>query len=510
MVVSDPLLELARAANGGDSDAMCRLLAAVSPAVQRVARTIMGVCDAEALDATQESLLAFASALDQFRGESGVLHFACRIALHVSVSARRRVASADTALVAFRGEATGSAGGPRASDDELAARQRRDTVRALLDSLPEAQAAGQDGVAAAHGEGSGHDGPSEGCGMRRVDLHPEELLDAEREAREPTAHDRARLDEHLAACEACTFERAAVKDFAAALGREEAGDRAAADQALAGAIERLHLRARPGRGVEGRATAGRMSRGLLVAAVIAAASVAGAAGTWFAVALIRSSESAEPPAPAAKPAGPATAPAAPAAVPPAPTSPEPRGRSPRHARAPLPPDVSAPPPVVPGLPPVVAPDPPPAVPANPAAMHPPRRPPSPPEPAVSLGDTAPTLFTRANAARRVGDFEAAVEAYEELARRYPGSREEVLSRATFGTLALNVLGAPQRALGLFDAYLATAPDGTLAEEALVGRAEALDDLGRDAEERAAWEELLARFPDSSHGDRARARLEVLR
>jgi RNA polymerase sigma-70 factor (ECF subfamily) len=140
MVVSDPLLELARAANGGDSDAMCRLLAAVSPAVQRVARTIMGVCDAEALDATQESLLAFASALDQFRGESGVLHFACRIALHVSVSARRRVASADTALVAFRGEATGSAGGPRASDDELAARQRRDTVRALLDSLPEAQA----------------------------------------------------------------------------------------------------------------------------------------------------------------------------------------------------------------------------------------------------------------------------------------------------------------------------------------------------------------------------------
>jgi RNA polymerase sigma-70 factor (ECF subfamily) len=108
--------------------------------VQRVARTIMGVCNAEACDAAQESLLAFASSLDQFRAESGVLHFACRIALHVSVSARRRAAAVSTTLQAFQGESAGSAGSPRASDDELVARQRRDTVRALLDSLPEAQA----------------------------------------------------------------------------------------------------------------------------------------------------------------------------------------------------------------------------------------------------------------------------------------------------------------------------------------------------------------------------------
>jgi TolA-binding protein len=125
------------------------------------------------------------------------------------------------------------------------------------------------------------------------------------------------------------------------------------------------------------------------------------------------------------------------------------------------------------------------------------------------GETAEVLLVRADTARRIGDIEAASRAYDELGRRFPGSREEVLSRATYGTLLLEVLGLPQRALGLFDSYLADAPTGALAEEALVGRAEALGRLGRAARERAAWEELLARFPESGHADRARARLEEL-
>jgi TolA-binding protein len=333
-------------------------------------------------------------------------------------------------------------------------------------------------------------------------MHPEELLDAARDARKPTTDDGKRLDEHLAVCEACAFEQAVVRDFAVSLDREEKGDRAAADQALAGALESLHLRGRPGRGTAGRAPPGRMSRGLLVAAIVAVAGLAGAAGTWFVVSFVRGAEPAERSGPAATPPAPAT-PETPAARPSAPSPAEPGGRSPRQVRAPSPPEAPVPPPVV-------APEPPPAVEPSVAVVHPPRRPQPPPETEAPVGDSAGTLFARANAARRVGDFEAAVQVYEELARRFPGSREEVLSRATFGTLALNVLGEPQRALGLFDAYLAEAPDGSLAEEALVGRAEALDRLGLDADERAAWEELLARFPDSSHGDRARRRLEVLR
>ena len=128
---------------------------------------------------------------------------------------------------------------------------------------------------------------------------------------------------------------------------------------------------------------------------------------------------------------------------------------------------------------------------------------------VAPGETAADLFARANRARRAGDWGAAVGLYEELGRRFGGSREEVLSRVTFGTLLLEVLRQPQRALGLFERYLEAAPGGSMAEEALVGRAVALGQLGRDARERAAWETLLERFPGSAHAERARRRLDEL-
>ena len=53
-------------------------------------------------------------------------------------------------------------------------------------------------------------------------------------------------------------------------------------------------------------------------------------------------------------------------------------------------------------------------------------------------------------------------------------------------------------------------DGTLAEEARVGRALALQKLGRRAEEREAWTQLLLRHPHSVQEERARARLQELR
>ncbi|MBN1770550.1 MAG: RNA polymerase sigma factor [Deltaproteobacteria bacterium] len=140
MANRDPLLGLARQATQGDADAMRRLLIAVGPAVHRVARTILGVSNAEACDAAQESLVAFVTALERFRGESSVLHFACRVALNVSISARRKAAAAGSALQAFRGEAPSRAATSLRSDDELAAQRRRDTIRSLLDTLPEVQA----------------------------------------------------------------------------------------------------------------------------------------------------------------------------------------------------------------------------------------------------------------------------------------------------------------------------------------------------------------------------------
>jgi len=80
---------------------------------------------------------------------------------------------------------------------------------------------------------------------------------------------------------------------------------------------------------------------------------------------------------------------------------------------------------------------------------------------------------------------------------------------TLGRLLLDRLGEPERALEEFDAYLAAAPNGTLAEDALVGRAIAFERLGRASDERLAWTDLLTRFPATAQAERARSRLVEL-
>ena len=66
------------------------------------------------------------------------------------------------------------------------------------------------------------------------------------------------------------------------------------------------------------------------------------------------------------------------------------------------------------------------------------------------------------------------------------------------------------ALARFESYLATEPAGSLAEEARLGRAQALRVRGSRDEERAALEELLRKHPASVHASAARARLAALR
>jgi TolA-binding protein len=61
----------------------------------------------------------------------------------------------------------------------------------------------------------------------------------------------------------------------------------------------------------------------------------------------------------------------------------------------------------------------------------------------------------------------------------------------------------------FDAYLDDKPSGTLAEEALVGRAQALAKLGRAQAEARAWQRLIERFPGSAHAPAARRRIDAL-
>jgi TolA-binding protein len=127
-----------------------------------------------------------------------------------------------------------------------------------------------------------------------------------------------------------------------------------------------------------------------------------------------------------------------------------------------------------------------------------------PEPAPV--PTAHALFADANALRRAGDAAGARAAYVELQRRYPTSREALTSHVTLGRLLLERLGDPAAALEQFDRYLAHATNAPLDEEALYGRASALLQLRRDAEERRTWEELLSRFPTSIYADRAMQRV----
>jgi len=333
--------------------------------------------------------------------------------------------------------------------------------------------------------------------MNRVDLHPEELVDALRRDGTLGPADRTRLEEHLDACAPCAFEQAAVRDFTRKLDRDEPGDAAAAAGALAGALADPRVASRVASGARGGwAAPRRRGRLLLVAAILLAATAGAAATAWYALVVI--GRRAEPVEPSACPpgesglAGSVVYSAPDAATPPA------AGASARSGT-----------PVAP-------------VPAPEAVVEPPSASSAPPQerpvrspvlPVADVGaapvDDATALFSRANAARRARDYGTAAAAYDELGRRYAGSREELLARVTYGKLLLDVLAQPQRALGLFDSYLAAERGGTMAEEALVGRAVALGRLGRAAEERGAWQALLAEFPDSTHAERARRRLEEL-
>ena len=91
-------------------------------------------------------------------------------------------------------------------------------------------------------------------------------------------------------------------------------------------------------------------------------------------------------------------------------------------------------------------------------------------------------------------------------RRFRRRREARLSFAFAGQLLLGQK-RPDDALAQFDRHLKAG--GEVGEEALAGRATALEELHRTADAVAAWKSLLARYPGSVYAGRARARLDEL-
>lgn len=124
--------------------------------------------------------------------------------------------------------------------------------------------------------------------------------------------------------------------------------------------------------------------------------------------------------------------------------------------------------------------------------------------AAGASQSASALFDAANTARRLGDHRTALAQYDALEQAYPTSREARLAKATSGRLLLDV-GDAAGAVRRFDAYLASGA-GELREEAMAGRATALERLGRDEDESRAWALLLATYPHTPYAAHARARV----
>ena len=285
------------------------------------------------------------------------------------------------------------------------------------------------------------------------DLHPEDLIDRARRSSLPPG-EQARLERHLAGCAVCAAQLALAPRFEREL-TPHSRDELLYQRAVEGAIRRMQQSTPVGRARRGLP---RWSRWAAAAALLGF-------GVTGVAAVIRQRMAAT-----TRPALPAPAPVVTSRAPVAPPRPDER-------------------------PPVEAPAPPDSPPPKPAPSG---------RGSARSAITAETLFERGEQLRRTGHADAALAIYRRLQATFPGTGEARLSFALAGQLLLQ-RERPGDALAQFDRHLSL--DGEAAEEALAGRATALEQLDRTSEAAAAWRSLLARFPGSVYAGRARGRLE---
>jgi hypothetical protein len=329
--------------------------------------------------------------------------------------------------------------------------------------------------------------------MTLVNLHPEELL--ERETRgELSAAEREVLESHSRQCAVCRLERMARADFRSEAEQPEAEADVQRLLAAAWPLAIQKVARRPS-----RKRAMRHARFVMAAAAAVITMTGLAAASRWSGGRIGIPWT-TPPSPAA-PAANAVA------------SPAPRHHAATVPAAPAPATATVESePQAPVIPvPVAATD---SVPAPaPIAARASReasalaaRPaPVAPEMAVATDEAAgaPALFHRANEARQAGDHVRAGELYGRLLNRFGSSAEAHVSLAMFGRMLFDD-GNAAGALRCFDDYLRQG--GALREDVMVGRAMALQRLGRAGEEASAWSSLLDAYPGSVHAGRARRRL----
>jgi TolA-binding protein len=324
--------------------------------------------------------------------------------------------------------------------------------------------------------------------MNVVDLHPEDLLDKDALGTLEEG-ERVRLEAHVSHCSACRFERQLRADFALDLDSDAPSERLANLGTLP--IELLPDRpdaASAAKKDESRAVlrpVRRRKTGFVWLFAAAVLLVGGAAAAMSDLGHRSWTHFMGIDAPASR------------------VSPAPEGTRPKvHAAGPLTPPA---PPASPAAPePTTAPQPIEGAPLKPAT-HAARPAPVAAAPVHTIG--AAELFDNATDARRRGDYAHVLDADRELEGRFPTSREAQVLRAVVGRVLLDH-GDSAAALKRFDAYLAGG-GGDLAEDAMVGRATALDRLGRTDEAAQAWSTLLATYPTTPYATHAKARLATL-
>jgi TolA-binding protein len=110
--------------------------------------------------------------------------------------------------------------------------------------------------------------------------------------------------------------------------------------------------------------------------------------------------------------------------------------------------------------------------------------------------SAAELFEQATRERSAGNWAAAEALYRRLVREHPSSEHAALSLMVLGKQAL-ARGSANAALGWFQRYQRSGHSSLLAE-AMWGEAQALKQLGREAQHRKVVSELKRRFPLSPY------------
>lgn len=121
--------------------------------------------------------------------------------------------------------------------------------------------------------------------------------------------------------------------------------------------------------------------------------------------------------------------------------------------------------------------------------------------------TAGELFAAASRARVAGDAARSIALSQQLLSQFPSSAEATATHLSLGMLLLQQ-GQAARALGELETYERLA-GGRGRAEALWGKAQALQRLGRSAEERAVLTELIEKYPSAAYTAAAKKRLAAL-